>query len=383
LLMGWESILTNSGRDQIFCKEKDMRKRALSIICLLVGVSASFAMGQGFTFDYMAEAHAMGSYTEFYGAGSAETYRVYDDAGPSPFPVSASASPRAGGEYSAEEASGFSETGGSVVAGGLEMYARGGIEGIWSPASASTSLVGTFSIVGDGDTPFAAVATIPSSYQSPDFAWSVEVWEASDPGTILFRLDEANLSEELTLQAGTVYEVELDLELEGLWPDGRVDVQFTTPTPDGGRDGDFPDDLGGAPDGFVDAFDIDALADAILNGGSVATFDLNGDLVLDSLDMDMLIASLVDTSTMGEASGTFFGDFNLDGTVDLLDLNKLTANYNGLGGWADGDSNGDGSIQLLDLNKLTANYNSTVVVPEPATMSLLAMGAIAMLRRRK
>ncbi len=98
--------------------------------------------------------------------------------------------------------------------------------GLWSPASASTNLVGTFSIDGSGDVPFSAVAAIPP-YQSPELAWSGEVWEVSDPGTILFQLDNTNLSEELTLQAGTVYGVELDAPLEGLWPDGRVDVQFS------------------------------------------------------------------------------------------------------------------------------------------------------------
>jgi hypothetical protein len=148
------------------------------------------------------------------------------------------------------------------------------------------------------------------------------------------------------------------------------------------RDGDFTDDLGGGPDDIVDAYDIDALADAILNGGDVATFDLVIDGVLDSLDMDMLIASLVDTD-LGLATGSFYGDFNLDGTVDLLDLNKLTANYNGFGGWTLGDANGDGAIALLDLNKLTANYNSTVTVPEPATMFVMACGAAALIRRRR
>jgi hypothetical protein len=154
------------------------------------------------------------------------------------------------------------------------------------------------------------------------------------------------------------------------------------------RPGDFTDDLGGAPDDMVNAYDIDALADAILNGGDVATFDLVIDGVLDSLDMDMLIEMLADTTIVdageefGFVTGTFYGDFNLDGTVNLLDLNKLTANYNGTGGWTLGDANGDGSIALLDLNKLTANYNSTVVVPEPATMTLLALGAVALIRRK-
>jgi hypothetical protein len=158
---------------------------------------------------------------------------------------------------------------------------------------------------------------------------------------------------------------------------------------DDGRLGDFTDDLGGLPDDMINAYDIDALADAILNGGDVSTFDLVIDGVLDSLDMDMLIEMLADTTIVdageefGFVTGTFYGDFNLDGTVNLLDLNKLTANYNGLGGWTLGDANGDGSIALLDLNKLTANYNSTVVVPEPATMTLLALGAVALIRRKK
>jgi hypothetical protein len=156
-----------------------------------------------------------------------------------------------------------------------------------------------------------------------------------------------------------------------------------------GRLGDFTDSLGGLPDDMINAYDIDALADAILNGGDVATFDLVIDGVLDSLDMDMLIEMLVDTTIVdagedyGFVTGSFYGDFNLDGTVNLLDLNKLTANYNGTGGWTLGDANGDGSIALLDLNKLTANYNSTVVVPEPATMTLLALGAVALIRRKK
>jgi hypothetical protein len=165
---------------------------------------------------------------------------------------------------------------------------------------------------------------------------------------------------------------------------------ITGPGPgDPTRPGDFTDDLGGLPDMVIDAFDIDALADAILNGGDVATFDLVIDGVLDSLDMDMLIEMLVDTTVVdageeyGFVTGSFYGDFNLDGTVNLLDLNKLTANYNGTGGWTLGDANGDGSIALLDLNKLTANYNSTVVVPEPATIFVMACGAAAMIRRRR
>jgi hypothetical protein len=179
-----------------------------------------------------------------------------------------------------------------------------------------------------------------------------------------------------------------DMWVASWWAADTPSLVFNLPV-ETGRDGDFTDSFGGLPDDVIDAYDIDALADAILNGGDVATFDLVIDGVLDSLDMDMLIEMLVDTTIVdageeyGFVTGSFYGDFNLDGSVNLLDLNKLTANYNGTGGWTLGDANGDGSIALLDLNKLTANYNSTVVVPEPATIFVMACGAAAMIRRRR
>jgi hypothetical protein len=143
-----------------------------------------------------------------------------------------------------------------------------------------------------------------------------------------------------------------------------------------GRIGDFDGD------GYIDADDIDAIGAAVAAASTDLTFDLDGDGVVDHDDVILHVTTYVDTA-MGEGTGTFFGDFNLDGAVDLLDLNTLAYYYNGLGGWVHGDANGDGSIQLLDLNTLTANYNSTVVVPEPMTMSLLAIGAVGLIHRRK
>jgi hypothetical protein len=79
--------------------------------------------------------------------------------------------------------------------------------------------------------------------------------------------------------------------------------------------------------------------------------------------MDFLVRGILNTE---------YGDFNLDGAVDLLDLNKLVANYNHSAGWVDGDASGDGVVGLSDLNKLTANYNFQRVEPVGEPFSLPA-----------
>ena len=80
------------------------------------------------------------------------------------------------------------------------------------------------------------------------------------------------------------------------------------------------------------------------------------------------------------------GDANLDGTVNGGDLNIVLSHYNQTGmDWYHGDFNGDGTVNGGDLNIVLANYNQTVdvsvgvAVPEPSTLAMLALGAIAML----
>jgi hypothetical protein len=96
---------------------------------------------------------------------------------------------------------------------------------------------------------------------------------------------------------------------------------------------------------------------------------------------------------------TRYGDANLDGTVNLQDFNRLAANFGAANSfWHRGDFNYDGTVNLQDFNLLAANFGlqaagPTVTpedwarlgaaIPEPASVALLGIGAVALLARRR
>jgi fibronectin-binding autotransporter adhesin len=102
----------------------------------------------------------------------------------------------------------------------------------------------------------------------------------------------------------------------------------------------------------------------------------------------------------------FLGDANDDGTVNFFDFVQLSNHYGQLNArWPGGDFNSDGVTNFSDFVILSNHYGKTIAggqivatpdelaamnafaaangVPEPASLSLLAVGTLALLNRRK
>ncbi|MEQ9454715.1 MAG: PEP-CTERM sorting domain-containing protein [Phycisphaeraceae bacterium] len=126
-------------------------------------------------------------------------------------------------------------------------------------------------------------------------------------------------------------------------------------------------------DTVVDAADVDLLTAAIRDGSSDTQFDLDGLNGVDAADLSEMIESVLET---------FFGDSNLDGEVDLIDLSALASSFGLTAGWADGNFNTDTVVDLIDLSLLASNFGSSASVPEPTTAALLGLAGLGLLRRR-
>jgi hypothetical protein len=76
------------------------------------------------------------------------------------------------------------------------------------------------------------------------------------------------------------------------------------------------------------------------------------------------------------------GDTKGDGVVDLGDLNNVLNNFGNTTAGNGGDENKDNKVDLSDLNNVLNNFGahaaaSALSVPEPAGLSVLALGAVA------
>ncbi len=85
----------------------------------------------------------------------------------------------------------------------------------------------------------------------------------------------------------------------------------------------------------------------------------------------------------------YAGDANRSGFVDGSDFAILAGNWQTSGKvWEDGDFNGDGNVDGSDFALLAGNWQTgpaaaVAAIPEPASIAMLGLGGLAMLRRRK
>ncbi len=150
-------------------------------------------------------------------------------------------------------------------------------------------------------------------------------------------------------------------------------------------------------DGSVTCSDAESLYGAIRDQQRLDQFDLNGDEMVDTLDMERFLPRAADDRGF---SSIVVGDANLDGIVDASDLNRVGRNWQqtNIASWCDGDFNVDGIVDARDLNALGQRWQSdtiarssvvasrtspTAVVPEPTSSRLQLLLLLGYWVRRK
>ena len=78
---------------------------------------------------------------------------------------------------------------------------------------------------------------------------------------------------------------------------------------------------------------------------------------------------------------TIDGDANLDGTVNIFDINLVSTNWGTAG--PQGDVNCDGTVNIFDINLISANWGagSSQAVPEPSSVALAAFAIAGLFGR--
>jgi len=135
---------------------------------------------------------------------------------------------------------------------------------------------------------------------------------------------------------------------------------------------------------FGDSFTVDTLFRWELPG-NLASYLIEFPALGSSMSLDRVA---VDTLALLE------GDANRDATVNIFDINLVSAHWNEAG--PSGDVNFDGAVNIFDINLISSNWNHAIptgaspnatAVPEPATWGLALAGAlglaVALARRRK
>lgn len=77
------------------------------------------------------------------------------------------------------------------------------------------------------------------------------------------------------------------------------------------------------------------------------------------------------TARFLDPGSRLLADFNIDGTVDLLDFQILDTNFGSTSAyWEEGDANYDGVVDLVDFTLLKGQHGESIAVPEPSVLWL-------------
>ena len=127
-------------------------------------------------------------------------------------------------------------------------------------------------------------------------------------------------------------------------------------------------------DGDVDAADINALVAELARQGHGLLFDLTGDGLVDSSDLDRWLAD-AGRANLPTGDPYLAGDANLDGVVDGTDFNAWNAHkFASLAQWTAGDFNADGMVDGSDFNRWNSNKFQTADLLVPETLSWIFIG---------
>ncbi len=176
---------------------------------------------------------------------------------------------------------------------------------------------------------------------------SVDEPPADDPTNVPNIVEDEVLYDSVTPWPSTGDGNSIQRRGPGLYGSVAASWIAESPTPGsvnyvGGVVGDFDGN------GTVDATDIDLLVEAVVAGSNDLSFDLDENETIDSDDVTHLVE---------EVLGTFLGDANLDGIVDVRDLNVIGIGWqSNVVGWARGDFDGNGVIDASDLNDVGVNW---------------------------